>query len=86
MGTPSSQRCIGHNCKSDNSNVHRILVDNGSTVDIIYLDAYKRTSLTERKLSLTTSPFYGFTGDHVIPKGTIKLAVTEWENTIESQR
>ena len=29
-----------------NSNVHRLLVDDGNTVDIIYLDAYKWMSLT----------------------------------------
>ena len=58
-----------------NSNVHRMLVDNGSTVDIIYLDAYKRMGLSESKLSPMTSPLYGFTGDHVISKGTIKLTV-----------
>ena len=27
-------------------------------------------------MTSTTSPLYGFTGDNVIPKGTIKLAVT----------
>ena len=29
-----------------NSNVHRLLVDDGNTVDIIYLDAYKKMGLT----------------------------------------
>ena len=58
------------------SNVHKILVDDGSAIDIIYLDAYKRMGLTESELSPTTSPLYKFTRDDVIPKGTIKLAVT----------
>ena len=62
--------------KVANSNVYKMLVDNRSIVDVIYLDAYKRIGLTESKLSPMTSPLYGFTGDHVIPKGTIKLAVT----------
>ena len=31
-------------------------------------------------LSLTTTPLYGFTRDHVIPKETIKLAVTLGEH------
>ena len=64
-----------------NSNVHRMLVDNGSTLDIIYLDAYKRMILTESKLSPMTLPLYGFVGDHVIPKGMIKLVVTMGENS-----
>ena len=37
-----------------NSNVHRILLDNGSTVDILYWDAYKKMSLIESDLSLMT--------------------------------
>ena len=64
-----------------NSNINRMLVDNGSTVDNIYLDAYKRMGLIESELSPTTSPFYGFTGDHMIPKGTIKLVVMVGEHS-----
>lgn len=52
-----------------------MLVDNGSTVDILYLDAYKKTGLTKSDLSPSTSPLYGFTKDHVISRGTIKLVV-----------
>ena len=59
-----------------NSNVHRMLVDNGSVVDILYWDAYKRTNLTENDLSPTTFRLYRFTRDHMISRGTIKLAVT----------
>ena len=59
-----------------NSNVHRMLVDNGSSIDILYRDAYKKTCMTESDLSPTTSPLYGFTRGHVIPRGTIKLVVT----------
>ena len=46
--------------KVANSNVHRMLVDNGSIVDIIYLDAYKRMGLIESELGPTTLPLYGF--------------------------
>ena len=63
-----------------NSNVHSMLVDNGSVVDIIYLDAYKKMGLTESELNPTTLPLYGFTGDHVSPKGTIKLVMTMGEH------
>ena len=58
-----------------NSNVHRLMVDDGSAKDILYLNAYKRIDLNP-----TTSPLYGFTGDHVIPKGTAKLTVTVEEH------
>ena len=63
-----------------NNNVHKILVDNRSAMNIIYLDAYKRMGLTENKLSPKTSPLHSFTRDHVIPKGKIKLAVTVGEH------
>ena len=51
------------------------MVDDGSAMDILYLDAYKRIGLEENALSPTTSPLYGFTGHHVILKGITKLAV-----------
>ena len=61
-----------------------MLVDEGSAVDIIYIDAYNRMGLTESDLSLMTLPLYAFTSDHVIPKGTIKLVVIVGENPRES--
>ena len=53
-----------------NINVHRLILDDGSTMDILYLDAYKRMRLAENALSPITSQLYGFTRDHVTPKGT----------------
>ena len=58
-----------------NSNVHRLLADDGSVIDIIYFDAYKKMGLTERELGPATSPLYGFMGDHVILRDTVKLVV-----------
>ena len=52
------------------------MIDDGSATDILYLNAYKRIGLAESDLNPTTSPLYGFTGDHVVPKGTTKLTVT----------
>ena len=63
-----------------NNYVHRMLVDNGSVIDILYLDTYKRMRFNKRDSSPTTTPLYGFTGDHVIPKSTIKLVVTVGEH------
>ena len=57
------------------------MVDDGSTVDILYLNAYKRMGLAESDLNPTISPLYGFTGDHVVPKWTMKLAVTVGEHS-----
>ena len=59
-----------------NSNVHWLMVDNRSVVDILYLDGYKRVGLTKDNLIPTTSLLYGFIGNHIIPKGRTKLTVT----------
>ena len=66
--------------KVANSFIHKILVDNGSPVNILYWDAYQKTRLTWANLSPTTSPLYRFSGDHVVPEGTIKLVVTLGEH------
>ena len=63
-----------------NSNVHRLMVDDGSDVDILYLDAYNRMGLTETALSSAASLLYRFIGDHVILKDTTKLATTVGEH------
>ena len=66
--------------KVANCNVHRLLVNDDSAIDIIYLNAYKRMGLTESELNPATSPLYGFMGDHVISRGTMKLAVMVGEH------
>ena len=50
-----------------NNNVHRILVDNGSSVDILYYQAFQRMGLKNNDLKPSPIPIYGFTGDSVIP-------------------
>ena len=62
--------------KITNSLIHETLVDNKSTVNILYWHTKKKTGLTRADLSPTTSPIYGFTKDYVVPKGTIKMAIT----------
>ena len=59
-----------------NSLVHRLLVDNKSAINILYWEAYQKIGLRRTNLIPMTFPLYGFTRDSVIPKGTIKLAVT----------
>ena len=62
-----------------NNNVYRILVDNGSSVDILYYQAFKRMGLKDSNLRPSLSPVYGFTGDFVIPVGMITLPLTVGE-------
>lgn len=56
--------------------LRRILVDNGSSVDVLYGHAYNRLDLRGRKLELCNEPpLCGFGNAHVLIVGTIELPV-----------
>ena len=57
-------------------NTKRILVENGSSADIIYLPAFQQMKLDPRRLLLFDSPLVSFSGDRVYPKGIVILTVT----------
>ena len=59
-----------------NNNVHRILVDNGSSVDILYFQGFERMRLKVSDLKPSPNPVYGFTGDSVVLLGVILLLMT----------
>ena len=58
------------------NNIHRILVDNGSSMDILYFKAFERMGLKVNDFNLSPNPVYGFTGDSVVPLGVISLPMT----------
>ena len=58
-----------------NMNVRRTLVDNGSSVDILYLGAYEQMGLRLHQLTPTPTPLYGFIEDNLTPIGSIKLTM-----------
>ena len=49
--------------------VKRVMVDQGSTAEIMYPDLYKGLSLRAENLTPYSSPLVGFEGKVVIPKG-----------------
>ena len=49
--------------------VRQVLVDQGSAVEIMYLDLYKRLNLKPEDLTAYESPLVSFEGKTVIPKG-----------------
>ena len=59
-----------------NNNVHRILVDNGSSIDILYYQTFQKMGLKVNDLKPSPNPIYGFIGDSVTPMGVISLPMT----------
>ena len=57
-------------------NTKRILVDNGSSVDIIFLPAFQQLKLDPGRLRLFDSPFVSYSGDRIYPKGIVTLTIT----------
>ena len=56
-------------------NMHRVLVNNGSSVDILYYPAFQHMGIGRERLIPTNAPFIGFGGTRVLPLGAITLSV-----------
>ena len=63
--------------------VRRMLVDQGSVVEIMYPDLYKGLNLKSDDLTAYESPLVSFKGKTVIPKGQIKLPIQTDSEVIE---
>ena len=57
-------------------NTRRILVDNGSFANIIYLSTFQQLKLDPGRLRPFDSPLVSFSGDRVYPKSIVTLTVT----------
>jgi len=58
-----------------NHKIHRVLVDTGSSADIIYKSAFELMSIGQGKLVPVKGPLVGFSGEQVLPIGSIDLPV-----------
>ena len=58
-----------------NYDVRRILVDNRSSADILFYNAFSRMSILDGHLRPISSPLVGFTGDAVPVEGMITLTI-----------
>ena len=63
--------------------VKRVLVDQGSSVEIIYPNLYKGLNLIDKDLTAYNSPLVSFEGKVVIPKGRIRLLVQAGSKVVE---
>jgi hypothetical protein len=63
------------NLTTANHVIHRILVDNGSSTEILYWPAFKQTGIGQDRIKPFGSPLVGFVGKQVQPIGFILLPV-----------
>ena len=49
----------------------RILIDYGSSIDILYQDTFTTIVLTQKQMVVTARCLYGFTGDSITLEGMI---------------
>ncbi|GFS41652.1 hypothetical protein Acr_00g0075570 [Actinidia rufa] len=59
-----------------NFNVQRILIDNGSSADILFISAFERMKIGQDKLHPFHTPLIGFGGNTTHPLGWINLPIT----------
>ncbi|VFQ70040.1 unnamed protein product [Cuscuta campestris] len=55
--------------------VNRILVDTGSSVNVLYWEAAQQLGIRKEDLTKLNMPLSGFTGDIIEPEGSIKLDI-----------
>ena len=63
--------------------VKRVLVDQGSAVEVMYPNLYKGLNLKLEELSAYDSPLLSFEGKTVTPKGTIRLPIQADSDVVE---
>ncbi|KAK3041994.1 hypothetical protein RJ639_002302 [Escallonia herrerae] len=61
--------------KPGNFDVKRVLIDNGSSAEILFYDAFKKMNIPTDRLRKMDAPLYGFSNHPVTAKGIIALPV-----------
>ena len=76
-------RCLHHphddglviSIRIEDYNMHRVLVDNGSSTDILYYPAFQQMGIGRERLIPTNASLVGFGGTRVLPLGAITLSI-----------
>ena len=63
--------------------VTRVMIDQGSVVDIMYPDLYKGLGLKPEDLATYSSPLVSFEGRMIVPKGQIRLPMQTGMDVVE---
>jgi hypothetical protein len=64
------------NCSVAGWDLHKVLVNNGSQADIIFLHVFDRMGISHSLLKPSDNPLYGFGGKGTFPVGKIELPLS----------
>ncbi|XP_019178888.1 PREDICTED: uncharacterized protein LOC109174051 [Ipomoea nil] len=72
-GPPPHRDALVISLELKDINVHRVLVDTGSSMNVMYYDTFMQLGLSRKQLSQVRTPLSGFTGDSIETEGAITL-------------